>query len=158
MFIRSKELTEDAYKVILILSLALALWTTYRVNRVVDFDYYPKLHDFNVTEKIDETDRQRFLVYAIFHLNGGAIVRMLDHGVRLDYRGGRDGNTPLHVAAMTGDEGMFDLLVSCGADINALNNDGGTVVQAARQTHHSELAFYVEEKYKDRLKSATEEN
>jgi len=53
---------------------------------------------------------------------------------------GNFGNSPLKVAAVRGDTRAIQLLISAGAEINAINEDGETALHHAISQNHFEAA------------------
>lgn len=70
------------------------------------------------------------LHWAVFKNNFWAADKLLDRGYTAADETD-DGQTPLHVAAEAGLPGMCRFLLKNGADINALDNFGGTPLHAA---------------------------
>jgi uncharacterized protein len=57
-------------------------------------------------------------------------------------------STPLMYAAAKGDKNMFMLLLDNGADINANDGNGNTVLTAAKESKNKELITLIEERLK----------
>ena len=51
----------------------------------------------------------------------------------------KDGMTPLHAAALTGQKEAVELLIEKGTDINAKNNEGLTALHMASQKGHQSI-------------------
>nr|GLL36755.1 ankyrin repeat and protein kinase domain-containing protein 1-like isoform X3 [Ipomoea trifida] len=60
-------------------------------------------------------------------------------GARADVRNGGDGDTPLHIAAASGDEQMVRLLLHKGAEKNIRNKYGKTAYDVAAENGHGRL-------------------
>lgn len=58
----------------------------------------------------------------------GLAERLIDAGAELDGRGGDDGRTPLHEAALSGRLQLAGVLVKRGADLNAKTTGGDTAL------------------------------
>jgi ankyrin repeat protein len=64
---------------------------------------------------------------------------LLDAGAPVDTRQS-GGYTPLHEAALNGNEELVTLLLSHGADANATDDDGRTAADHAQRAGHTDLA------------------
>ncbi|MCA9157760.1 MAG: ankyrin repeat domain-containing protein [Planctomycetales bacterium] len=83
-------------------------------------------------------DISRQLLAAIFLNNANRVRSLLAHHPRLStYPDGR-GDYPIHHAARTGNVEIVQLLVECGADANAKNSRGHTVLYCAGGHGHQE--------------------
>ncbi|WP_265033965.1 ankyrin repeat domain-containing protein [Wolbachia endosymbiont (group A) of Sicus ferrugineus] len=51
----------------------------------------------------------------------------------------KDGNTPLHLAAMKGKIDVVKILLEYNADVNTKNNEGRTALYYAANNNHQEL-------------------
>ena len=61
-------------------------------------------------------------------------------------RGGRDGFTPLHVAAFKGYTDVVRLLLNNGADINAVAIGGKTPLHLAHEGKNEEMAAFLRQR------------
>ena len=59
------------------------------------------------------------------------------------------GNLPLHTAAIHGSLNMFLLLISKGADIEALNKEGKTALSLAKQNGHKHILEYLKTNFNE---------
>lgn len=67
-------------------------------------------------------------------------VRMLVHAGAPTVHRGKDGSTPLHLAAVCGSVAMVDILISAGASPCATSHDGSTPAVCARRVGHLTVA------------------
>ncbi|XP_047426677.1 ARF GTPase-activating protein GIT2b isoform X2 [Mugil cephalus] len=67
-------------------------------------------------------------------------LRLLSLGAQANFFHPEKGNTPLHIAAKAGQMLQAELLAVYGADPGALDSNGKTPIDCARQTGHQELA------------------
>ncbi|KAL2652516.1 hypothetical protein R1flu_020644 [Riccia fluitans] len=75
------------------------------------------------------------------------VITLLNEGARLDsYRPGTHGGFPLHHAAKRGLDKTVLLLLSRGADPLAINDDGLTPLDMARQRNHVTIVRIMEER------------
>ncbi|KAL3684317.1 hypothetical protein R1sor_002339 [Riccia sorocarpa] len=75
------------------------------------------------------------------------VITLLNEGARLDaYRPGNHGGFPLHHAAKRGLDKTVLLLLSRGADPLAINDDGLTPLDMARQRNHVSVVRIIEER------------
>ncbi|GKT35408.1 Enolase, partial [Aduncisulcus paluster] len=80
-----------------------------------------------------DTDVGSALHYAT-HLGDAFIVaELLRAGAKVSAKGGRSGNTPLHLACRHGNRGIVSALLYHGADPNALNKDKRTPMHFAAE-------------------------
>jgi peptidoglycan/LPS O-acetylase OafA/YrhL len=78
--------------------------------------------DAGVSDYVDENED---IWAAVFFGNENAVDRLLDRGVDIDLQNfAEGGDTPLHVAAFTGDAEMADLLLERGAEVNFVAGSG----------------------------------
>ena len=56
----------------------------------------------------------------------------------------RNGWTALHEAARCGDEGLTELLLASGADVNATNDDGHSPLDIAERNDHTNISAMLE--------------
>ncbi|XP_047106884.1 ankyrin repeat domain-containing protein 29-like [Schistocerca piceifrons] len=68
-----------------------------------------------------------------------AIKMLLRHGASVNMRNTINGQTPLHVAAQTGNQPIVELLVASGADTKVKDHHGRTPRDTAKQYGHPEL-------------------
>jgi hypothetical protein len=64
---------------------------------------------------------------------------LLAHGANVNAASTTSGHTPLHVAALGGDQEMAALLLSKGADRTLKNKDGKTPLDLAAENGHAEI-------------------
>lgn len=69
---------------------------------------------------------------------------LLSHGAKVDIKG-KDGSTPLFIAAGSGFKEMMDLLISRGANINARNEYGFTPLTYTRMSKQKEAVEYLKQ-------------
>uniref|UniRef100_A0AAQ4S677 GIT ArfGAP 2 n=1 Tax=Gasterosteus aculeatus aculeatus TaxID=481459 RepID=A0AAQ4S677_GASAC len=67
-------------------------------------------------------------------------LRLLSLGAQANYFHPEKGNTPLHVAAKAGQVSQAELLTVYGADPGALDSNGKTPIDYAREAGHQDLA------------------
>ncbi|MED6238007.1 glycerophosphoinositol permease [Ataeniobius toweri] len=67
-------------------------------------------------------------------------LRLLSLGAQANFFHPEKGNTPLHVAARAGQVSQVELLTVYGADPGALDNNGKTPIDYAREVGHYDLA------------------
>ncbi|MEQ2314181.1 glycerophosphoinositol permease, partial [Ameca splendens] len=67
-------------------------------------------------------------------------LRLLSLGAQANFFHPEKGNTPLHVAARSGQMSQAELLTVYGADPGALDNNGKTPIDHAREVGHYDLA------------------
>jgi ankyrin repeat protein len=61
-------------------------------------------------------------------------------GAHIDIRTKHEGETALHLAAMSGNVGAVQYLIACGADTQSQNFAGETALQVAMKGHHYSIA------------------
>jgi ankyrin len=86
--------------------------------------------------------------------DAGKIMKiLLDHGANANYRGisvyGEANSTPLHEIAYQGDVKITEILISHGADVNAINSRGETPLHLAAQWCHPEVVRLLLEHHAD---------
>jgi ankyrin repeat protein len=64
---------------------------------------------------------------------------MIEAGGNVNVRASFLNQTPLHVAAEDGSSGLVKMLVSSGADVNAVDKNGATPLILAMQNKHDEI-------------------
>lgn len=111
---------------ILVVPMGLAM--TWTVERAIDA---------GVADYVDDSAD---IWAAVYVGNEGAVEALLDRGIDVDAPNASEGgNTPLHVAALTGDVAMVDLLIDRGADPEAVA-EGGRPVDYAVYFGNAETA------------------
>jgi hypothetical protein len=114
-------------------------------------------------KRMDEIARKRFGDILISHIkdygNGKCsmveVVRVIEMGAPLNYKD-TYGNTPLMWAVIKRNADMVELLLKGGADVNAQNNSGNTVImEAARDPHRTAIAGVLIDHGKVKLKHQT---
>lgn len=78
-----------------------------------------------------------------WHQNEIAKMFILEYGANIEVKD-RNGNTPLHYAAMCNNEEMCLFLVSCGASLNVGNSTGLTPERVAKQEKNYKAATILE--------------
>jgi len=81
-------------------------------------------------------------------VNAGRAVEvstLLKHGARVDVLN-EDGQAPLHVAALSGDVELADVLVTAGVDMELTTTDGSSALFLAIQSQHFNVAEYLIQK------------
>jgi uncharacterized protein len=85
------------------------------------------------------------LIAAVNKKNISMVKTLIEHKADVNFRDGFD--TPAIIyAASTGSKAMVELLFNNGADIKAENQDGDTVLSAAKDSKNTALINYVKEK------------
>ena len=83
-------------------------------------------------------------MWAAMRSQSGIARRLIDAGANV--RAQRDGATVLHLAALVGDLATVQLLVERGADVAALNPQGGSPLRSAADGGHVEVVRYLLER------------
>jgi Ankyrin repeats (3 copies) len=151
---KTSHISDIICRCMLLVGLILILLSAFRIFNVVQL--YGSSKNTRYVEHLEKMEKgklQRIFFYAIARDNYHLIYNVLDKGwVDINYKGGRQGHTPLHIAAIMGNINMFDYLVSHGADINAKNNYGDTPLKEACSVFSKrDFALSIENKYKDEL-------
>lgn len=91
--------------------------------------------------QLDVTDRngQTALHIACRELHYDLARVLLEHSCNPNIKDASLGKTPLHMVAGLGNYEMAELLVTRGADVNIVDNDGNTPIYIAAQEGHKEL-------------------
>lgn len=85
------------------------------------------------------------LVYAAYGKDYHTVKAMLVHGVSVKAMEHSQWRTALHAAAIAGDLRTIQLLLSSGADVNALDRSGDSPAELAASRGHEECARFLEE-------------
>lgn len=85
----------------------------------------------------------QFVVYAAAGGELQTVQAFLSNGTSANATMDDDGGTPLHAAAVNGHINVIEYLLSQGADINALNEDGETPVGRARNAKQEAAASFL---------------
>jgi ankyrin repeat protein len=85
-----------------------------------------------------------FVSYAAAAGDLATVKSFVTEGVSVDVRNESSGATPLHGAAVAGQIGVIQYLLSKGADVNALNAYGDSPVQNALSTDHPDAVALLE--------------
>lgn len=80
------------------------------------------------------------LFEAVTNHQARAVSFLLAQGARVNARNSA-GITPLHMAALVGDENIVDILLAHGADPNAQAADGASPTRYAKMAHHDQLGM-----------------
>lgn len=81
-----------------------------------------------------------FLQLDAFHGDTAGVGRLASRGISVNRHDRHTGRTALHAAAYGGSLKMIRYLLSNGAEINALNNDGDSPLDVAIATGHADAA------------------
>ena len=84
------------------------------------------------------SDSAELLFSAVEHSDLGELTRLFNVGVDMNIKN-NDGNTPLHMACIRGNNAIAEFLLENGADIYSQNNNGWTPIDIARRERHLEL-------------------
>jgi ankyrin repeat protein len=86
-------------------------------------------------EKTLKDNKIPFIHYIVQRGEYDLLTRLLDnYGDLVNYKGGEDSYTPLHLAAQKGDIKILELFINKGADINATDKNGNTALHYACST------------------------
>lgn len=85
------------------------------------------------------------LVYAAYDRDFRTVKAMLAHGVSIRATDHSEWRTALHAAAIAGDLRTIQLLVSSGADVNALDRAADSPTELAASRGHQECASFLQE-------------
>jgi ankyrin repeat protein len=107
----------------------------------------------NVSVNIKSEDEYGMgpLHYAVLHYKLDVLRLLLEHKANVQSTD-RSLNTPLHMVAWLDDinmaKNMVDALVKCGANINARNKNGDTLLHMLIYNNNKDLITYVNDKYR----------
>lgn len=71
------------------------------------------------------------------------IIYLIKSGVSVNEKDKESGSTPLHYACEYGHINIVELLLRCGADINAINNQNNTSLLVAITNGNLEITKYL---------------
>jgi hypothetical protein len=85
------------------------------------------------------------IVYAANHRDFRTVQAMLSHGVSVSVTDHHEWRTALHAAAIAGNLRTIQLLVSMGANVNALDRAGDSPTELAASQRHNDCVAFLEE-------------
>lgn len=88
---------------------------------------------------LQKLEKQDGVHWAVWRGWVGSVERLVDADPANVQRRDRDGNTPLHVAALAGACGIAEILLQKGADVDALGASGETALHCAARIGHLRL-------------------
>ncbi|CAH0549306.1 unnamed protein product [Brassicogethes aeneus] len=83
------------------------------------------------------------LIFAVDNNHTKITEYLINHGADVNLRGSKDNRTALHVAGLTGNVEMANVLVSNGADINAQDINGYSPLMFAVYKNHTETVEFL---------------
>lgn len=104
----------------------------------LDFILKPSLQ--NDDTKSLEVELSKQLHASVRSPNLETSLRLLSQGANCNYVHAEKGSTPLQMAAKCGQSAQVELLLIYGADINAVDANGNTAAELARQNGFQQLA------------------
>uniref|UniRef100_T1IHG8 Uncharacterized protein n=1 Tax=Strigamia maritima TaxID=126957 RepID=T1IHG8_STRMM len=93
-------------------------------------------------EQVDSktNDNYTALHIAVEACRPAVVEILLGHGAEVDLKGGKNGETPLHIAArVVGGEKCAGMLLKSGADVNAAGENGETALHIAARYGHLQM-------------------
>lgn len=119
------------------------MYSAHQGDRMGMVSFLMKFGVHHIDDTRGEPMRLNAMLWAIEKGRTESVEFLLNSGADIEYREGLTGNTPLIKAAAKGDVLTTQLLISRGANINAVNSSGQTAEDAALAAGKTEAATLV---------------